>query len=232
MIKAFILILVLLLVSIFCRWLAFNRMDSVALDLCIAAFIYNLFHALSITDSMQQFLDEEMMRCIVLFLFAFIVGAVHRHYSEMCQALIRNKIDKAKMALEFNRRNRMDDDEFDETDVSETLYFAQQTILDQAKQLAEKTIFVCYSAFIDRFSYNYLPKFLLKKKKQKGTKGFRPNKTAVRQGLADMVNALEIEGVEVLKETDFNIDEKNQMIGLCLFDLMELRSVLVALRIL
>lgn len=227
MLKALCVILLITVVSMVCRWLAFKRMDSVALDISLASFLYNLMYSIFISDSLDYFLHHELMRCIVILMFTIIIGAVHRYYFEINQARIKAKIDKARLALELQYKDVIEEDE------DERLIFENEMkIIDQVQKLAERSISVLYSQYIDAFAFDktFFKKFL-KDKKTKGTKGFRPNKTAVREGLAEILNTLEIEGIEKFKGEDFNIEIKSQAVGMILFDLMEVLSVIVAIRV-
>ena len=75
---SFLIILVMTLCSKFLRTLAFGRSDSVALELCICSFLYRLLAAVMEAPDWGFFFREELMRCLVLLLFAFVVAAVHK----------------------------------------------------------------------------------------------------------------------------------------------------------
>ena len=75
---------------------------------------------------------------------------------------------------------------------------------------------------------------LLKRTDKGEVKSFRKKKSLVRWAFADILNSLDItpEGEKKLNDRDLNIENRSQIIGMCIFDLLEVLSLLVALRIL
>ena len=103
------------------------------------------------------------------------------------------------------------------------------TVLDNTGLLARASIDVWYSQFMDKLFFR-----LLKRTDKGDVKSFRKKKSLVRWAFADILNSLDItpEGEKKLNDRDLNIENRSQIIGMCIFDALEVASLLVALRIL
>jgi len=215
---AFLVIVGMTVISKGLRSLAFGRADSIALDVSISAFFYCLIDSLLRSPTAEVFLHEELMRCIVLLLFAFIIAATHRHYKDMCMAKITSEVERLRSI-----RNHASGTPKSVQDAA-----MEKTVLDETELLARQAIEVWYSQFADRMFYRFL---------RGGDPGearsFKKKKTLVRWSFANILNSLGImdESDRKLNDQDFNIDNKSQIIGMLIFDSMMILSVLVAIRL-
>ena len=232
---SFLIILVMTLCSKFLRTLAFGRSDSVALELCICSFLYRLLAAVASLSGRRPapfrfryprgfFFREELMRCLVLLLFAFVVAAVHKYNKDLCMAQVDQLVRERRTVLRLCGR-------FDETDM---LQSPEEAILDNTGLLARASIDVWYSQFMDKLFYR-----LLRRADSGDVKrSFRKKKTLVRWAFAELLNSISL-GVhpengpelEALDDKAFNIPNKRQIVSMAVFDAMELLSLLVALKI-
>ena len=210
-------ILVMTLCSKFLRTLAFGRSDSIALEIAICSFLYDLVLAVKQSPDWAWFWREELMRCLVLLLFAFVIAAVHRHYKDLAMAKVDGHVERLRTILHQGRTPRPEERSF------------ADTVLDNTGLLARASIDVWYSQFVDKLFYR-----LLKRTDKDEVKSFRKKKSRVRWAFADILNGLDIttEQGQKLKDTDLNIENRSQIIGMCIFDALEVASLLVALRIL
>ena len=226
MLLALAVIIVMTLISKAIRQLATGRSDSIALEVALCSFTYNLIYSVAVTESPGDFVHHELMRCIVLLLFAFIIAAVHKHYKDLCMAQIDKQVDQLDTLYRMNQ-----DTEENEEDV--TLRGLRVTVLRNVGILAREAISVCYSTFIDRTVFNSSRlSGVLRKRDKKDTKGFRRNKSVVRQSFSDLLNNLGILGAKSIdRDRDLNIDEKSQITGLIIFDVLAILALLTAIRL-
>ena len=219
-----LIILAMTLVSKFLRTLAFGRSDSIALEICICAFLYNLLYALATSASLDVFVHRELMRCIVLLMFAFVVAAIHKYNKDLCMAQIERLVEQRRAVLQCTRGVR-------ELGAKESL---EETVLDHTPLLARASIDVWYSQFVDKGFFG-----ILKATDKGNVKSFRKKKSLVRWAFADLLNNLGItvtdpqhpEEPVILDDRSFNIANSKQIISMVVFDAMELLSLLVAARV-
>ena len=105
----FILILVIIFVSKFLRQLAFGRSDSIALEIAICSFIYNLITAVKASASVREFIDNELMRCLVLFFMAFVIAMVHHYYKEMSMQQLEAILQRLRMLKKYSENSQEED---------------------------------------------------------------------------------------------------------------------------
>lgn len=222
---SFAIILVMTFFSKYLRTLAFGRSDSVALELCICCFLYCLMSSLFAAQDLTVFLHNDLMRCIVLLFFAFVVAALHKYNKDLCMAQVDQIVRERKTVLKYSGRQR-------ELDAAQGV---EDAVLDNVGLLARASVDVWYSQFMDKLFY----RILKRTDKSDIKRSFRKKKTLVRWAFADLINSL---GIEVRDDSDpndpgtlddksFNISNKKQIISMVVFDSMELLSLLVALRI-
>lgn len=259
---AFGMIWLIACISMLVRWIAFNRMDSWALEISYAALIYNLLYGLWTSETVLEFYHNELFRCFVLLMSALAISGIHLHYAFVCKDKCRCYFQDAMLILkreaeqygiyfrEVGSNIEYDDDDEEYSAVGGVLYsemspeerfiledrkqtyLSKLVILKEANQLAQTSLSVCYSIFIDAFSYNHKG-FLRQRKKKDGgaSKGFRPKKTGVRIALANVINNLHIDGMPTLHEDDFNISLSQQKVGLIMFDVFEVLSLIIGSRV-
>lgn len=211
-------IVLMMLCSKALRSLAFGRPDSIALECSICSFLYYFIHSLATADSLSSFLHNDLMRCLVLLSFAFVIAALHRYNKSMCMARIELIINHLQDMLKHN--SRVADNEESHT--------IKETVLDNAGKLANQSIDVWYSQFADRWFYT-----LLKKADKGQVKSFKKKKALIRWSFADILNSLNLADMDEKKldDKDFNIPEKSQAISMLVFDLMACLSIIVALEL-
>lgn len=216
---AFLTIVFMTLVSKSLRSLAFGRADSIALDVSICSFLYALLSGLFASETFEVFLHGELMRCLVLLLFAFVIAATHRHYKDLCMAGIRTHIARLR-AVWDHRASR---------GTVPTEGSLEDTVLDEAELLAEQSIEVWYSQFADKLFYRFL-----RRADSDDVRSFKKKKSRIRWSFANLLNHLGImdENDVRLNDKDFNIDNRSQILGMVIFDTLMILSVLVAVRIL
>ena len=101
---SFAIILVMTLSSKFLRTLAFGRSDSIALELCICSFLYCLLSSLFAAPDWASFFHNDLMRCLVLLFFAFVVAAVHKYNKDLCMAQVDQIVRERKTVLKCSGR--------------------------------------------------------------------------------------------------------------------------------
>lgn len=260
---AFCLIWVIAGASMLIRWIAFSRMDSWAMEISVAALIYNILYGVYASETVADFCHKELLRCIVLLMFALAIAGIHLHYAFVCRDKCGDHFNNAILILRREAEHTAgiyfkevgdtfeyddDDEEYSMTggavyaemtpeerfrleDMKQS-YLSKLVILKEANTLAKSSLSVCYSIFIDAFSYNRRGILRHRKKKDGGaSKGFRPKKTGVRIALASIINNLHIDGMPTLHEDDFNISMQQQKTGLILFDVFEVLSLIVGCRV-
>ena len=213
----FILILVIIFVSKFLRQLAFGRSDSIALEIAICSFIYNLITAVKASASVREFIDNELMRCLVLFFMAFVIAMVHHYYKEMSMQQLEAILQKLRMLKKYSEYSQEEDTVLEEK------------ILEHTYMIARQSIDVWYSQFADILFYRFL-----KKVDSSEEKSFKKKKSLVRWGFADILNNLPVMRYSAetkLTDKDLNINNKRQITGMVIFDLMQFLSLAVAIRL-
>lgn len=208
------------LISKYLRQLAFGRADSIALELSICSFLYNLFYATTKTNNISDFFQNELLRCITLLLFAFIIAVVHHYYKCMCMQKVERIVDKYSSKL---------DEQIDSKSIeNESEWNLEKTVLDHIEVIAQQSIDVWYSEFVDALLYRFI-----KKTNRPEEETLRKKKSIIRWAFADILNAMEVtkKSNKKLNDRDFNIDIKNQKMGMVIFDTMEILSIIVAVRI-
>ncbi len=259
---AFCLIWVIAGVSMLIRWIAFSRMDSWAMEISVAALIYNILYGIYASETIAEFCRNELLRCIVLLMFALAIAGIHLHYAFVCRDKCSDHFNNAMLIIKREAgasdiffKEIGDSIEYDDDDAEFSMtggaiysekteeerfmledmkqsYLSKLVILKEANTLAKSSLSVCYSIFIDAFSYNRRGILRHRKKKDGGaSKGFRPKKTGVRIALANIINNLHIDGMPTLHEDDFNISMQQQKTGLILFDVFEVLSLIVGCRV-
>ena len=259
---AFALIWLIAGLSMLARWIAFGRMDSWALEISASALFFNIVYGVCVSESAGDFLHNELARCVILLFFLLAIAAVHFHFLSVCKSKCKAIFNSALQQIQNEaKEDRIffkqvgdefiyddDEDEFSQAggviyanltpeqlfdlEDKKLAYMSKLVILNEAKQLSEASLSVCYSIFIDAFSYNHRGILRRRKKKDGGaSKGFRPKKTGVRIALANIINNLQINGMRTLHEDDFNISLSEQKIGLILFDVFEVLALIVGSRL-
>lgn len=212
-----IIIICMTLISKFMRQLAFGRADSIALEVAVCSFLYNFLYATSKSRSMGEFIHGELLRCITLLLFAFIIAIVHHYYKSMCMQKVEKIVDGLSTRL---------GDQDDEKNKSERDF--EKALLKHTEVIAQQSIDVWYSEFVDALLYRFI-----KKTNRPEEKTLRKKKSIIRWAFADILNAMEVtkKNNKKLNDRDFNIDIQNQKMGMVIFDTMEILSIIVAVRI-
>ena len=213
----FLLLLLVIFISKFLRQLAFGRSDSIALEVAICSFIINLIIAVTKSATAAEFFENEFMRCLVLFLMAFVIAMVHHYYKELCMQQIDAIIQKLRTMKKY-------------TDIDEGEYEAlEEKILNNTYLIAKQSVDVWYSQFADVLFYRFL-----KKVDSSEEKSFKKKKGLIRWGFADILNNLPVmlHSAEVkLTDKDLNINNRRQITGMVIFDLMQFLSLAVAVRL-
>ena len=213
----FFVLLLIIFISKFLRQLAFGRSDSIALEVAICSFMFNMVIAVTKSSSASEFFENELMRCLVLFLMAFVIAMVHHYYKELCMQQIEGIIQKLRTMKKYS-------------DVEEGEYeLLEEKILDNTYLIAKQSVDVWYSQFADVLFFRFL-----KKVDSSEEKSFKKKKGLIRWGFADILNSLPVMqyGAEAkLTDKDLNINNRRQITGMIIFDLMQFLSLAVAIRL-
>ncbi|MCR5325090.1 MAG: hypothetical protein K6E85_17680 [Lachnospiraceae bacterium] len=211
------ILLIVIFISKFLRQLAFGRSDSIALEVAICSFMFNFVIAVTKSASAAEFFENELMRCLVLLLMAFIIAMVHHYYKELCMQQIDAILQKLRTMKKYS-------------DVDEGEYaILEQKILDHTYLIAKQAVDVWYSQFADIMFFRFLKKF-----DSSEEKSFKKKKGLIRWGFADILNSLPVMqyGAEAkLTDKDLNINNRRQITGMVIFDLMQFLSLAVAIRL-
>ena len=142
----FFVLLLIIFISKFLRQLAFGRSDSIALEVAICSFMFNMVIAVTKSSSASEFFENELMRCLVLFLMAFVIAMVHHYYKELCMQQIEGIIQKLRTMKKYS-------------DVEEGEYeLLEEKILDNTYLIAKQSVDVWYSQFADVLFFRFLKK--------------------------------------------------------------------------
>lgn len=233
-IKSLFLILCMTLSGKLLRQTAFGRPDSIALDVSICCFLYNLMVVAGSWTGLIPFFREEFLRCLVLFLFAFITAFVHRQNKKKCVRKVGQISAEMKAAAGYAGT----DSAANETHPDR---IAEATVLDHLELLAQSAIDVWYSQFADAMFNRQLKAFYDKKHpnedaraRNKG-RSFKEKKKRVRSAFAAIVNSLPVMNGKMMRskysDEDFNIGNEDQIMGMIIFDIMMVLSLVVAVRL-
>jgi len=173
-------------------------------------------------------LEKYLLRNLVLFSLFVIACAAHRFYFEQCMKAVKARIDSSKSVIEEN--------------IEMSSHADSLVALEDMKLISRRCISVCYSRFIDRMCQDtpILRRFMNLINHNGSSKGFKHNKTMLRQKLANVASYLINDALSNneyiayknrLREDDFNIPEKMQMEGLFTFQVLPVLAVLIGSRI-
>lgn len=197
----FILIAVISAISIFFRWFAFNRVDSVALEISIVSFAFRVFETIGKYQS-KEIAGYDIGLCIAL--FAFVVALSYIHHANHATLLekIKKLIDDAKP----EQRNK--DEEINEAaDI-------KREALDNTFLLARHAIFLTYSYFLEERINFYI----------------RQGKKKARDNYARLINSLSKLSFTV-QESDLLLSKGAQIAGLLICFVLAGFSVLLVVLI-
>lgn len=230
--QTFIVIVVLVGCGMLFRWIAFDRTDSFAVEVSIISFMVNLVYSLKKATSFQDFKEHYLLRCIILLLIILMTCVVHRLFFEWCYNSICIKIDNVKKYVLSNEKSKGHNHKID----------IASEYLDDVKIVTRRSLYICYSRFIDKMCQNtpVLRSFMNMINKNKSNKGFKHNKTALRDSLADLTTYCISTGIggkedfaveNAFTEEDFNIGMKAQMAGLFAFQVLPILAIIIGSRI-
>lgn len=136
-----LVILVFTGISVFFRWLAFNRVDSVAFDLSVSSMAYTLLKPVLSSNSWSEFINaicdrDWLLCCFFSVAIVVVLAIIHHYFFGKLFMQIENKIAETKRKLTGNNSNR-------------TL---KSDALDATIPLARHAVFLSYITFIKRFS--------------------------------------------------------------------------------
>ena len=233
-IKSLFLILCMTLFSKFLRQTAFGRPDSIALDVSICCFLYNLFIVAGNWSGPASFFKNEFLRCLILLIFAFITAFVHRQNKKKCVKNIRQMITDMKAAGGYEGA----DSAAAETQPDR---ITEATVLDNLEVLAQSSIDVWYSQFADALFNRQLKALNDRLTSGTGSRNrnkrvsFKEKKRRVRVAFASIVNSLPVMNGKMMRskysDEDFNIGNEDQIMGMIIFDIMMVLSLIVAVRL-
>ena len=240
----FSLLIIALMVgcSKFLRQYAVGRPDSLALDVAICSFLFNLILAIKNSPDLLFFLRHELLRCIVLFAFAFVISYLHKRNKKELMVQIAGTVSEIKAAGDYQGT------ESAREEVGQRKRIMEATILDHLEVLARSAIDVWYSQFADAMFKKPLQKMSGKKKRspdgtateendlqKRRNQTFKKEKRKVRSAFVDIVNSLPTVNERMRRakysDEDFNIGNRKQIVSMIVFDVMEVLAVLVAIRI-
>lgn len=230
-IQALFIILCMTFGSKFLRQTAFGRPDSIALDVSICCFLYNLMIIAGKWAGLTWFFKEEFLRCLLLFLFAFITAFVHRQNKKKCVQRVARIAAEIKAAGEYTGEgNELQADRI-----------MEETVLDNLEVLAGSSIDVWYSQFADAMFGRQLKAFYNRKHagdagtEKSKSRSFKEKKKRVRSAFAAIVNSLPTMNGKMMRakysDEDFNIGNEDQIMGMLIFDIMMAFSLILAVRL-
>lgn len=214
--------------DLFFRWLAFDKTESCAVEITFVSFAVNFAYSVISCAGAGDFLEKYLMRNVILFALFALSCAAHRFYFEQCMKGVIKRVEAAKTVIKESSEMSRQVDVVD--------------MLDDMELVSRRCISVCYSRFIDRLCQDtpVLRGFMNLINHNGSSKGFKHNKTVLRQKLASVVSHLIKEALgdneyvaykNRLREDDFNISENMQMIGLFTFQVLPVLAIIIGSRI-
>lgn len=192
------LIFMISAISIFFRWLAFNRVDSVALDISLVCFSFRIFETFMKYKS-GSMSGKDILLCVLSF---FIVLALSVFHSFNYSTLIRNircAIDKAKPP------------EDEDDDKTRELNKLKREALDNTFPLARHAIFLSYSQVLEEKLQIFV----------------RKGKKVARENFEKLINSLDGIR-HPIGPSDLLLPPAAQIKGLILFFILGTASVVLA----
>ena len=233
-IKPLFIILLMSLSSKFLRQTAFGRSDSIALDVSICSFLYNLMIVAGAWSGLMWFVREESLRCLLLFLFAFITAFVHKQNKKKCVRKAGRIVTEIRTAGGYSDISGAGN----ETKPDRIM---EATVLDNLELLAQSSIDVWYSQFADAMFGKQLKAFYDRRNsggqstEKNKTRSFKEKKRRIRSAFAAIVNSLPTMNGKMMRtkysDEDFNIGNEDQIMGMLIFDVMMALSLIVAVRL-
>lgn len=197
----FTIIAVISAISIFFRWLAFNRVDSVALEISIVSFAFRVFETIVKYQS-KELAGTDIFLCIVSFLLVVALSCIHHSNYATLLEKIKDLIDNAKP----EQRNK--DEEINEAND------IKREALDNTFLLARHAIFLTYSYFLEEIFNLYI----------------RRGKKKARDNYARLINSLSKLSFTV-QESDLLLSKGTQIAGLLICFVLGGISVLLVVLI-
>lgn len=177
-------IVALSVISIFFRWYAFNRVDSVALEISVVSFAFRVFETIGKYQS-NEFTRKDIALCVLSLLPVAALSFLHHsNYSTLLEK-IRRLIERAKPDL-GNRAKEV-----------EEANAIKREGLDKTLPLARHAIFLTYSYFLEE-KFNFY---------------IRRGKKNARENYARLLKTLSKLNFNV-QESDLLLDEGAQIGGL------------------
>lgn len=236
---SFLIIAFMTACSKFLRQYGFGRADSIALDIAICSFLFNLIVVIKTFTDPAAFLRHELLRCVLLLVFPLVISVIHHQNKKRCMKKI------AGIVAEIKAAGRYEGDDSAANEIGSRGRFTEATILDNLEILANSSIDVWYSQWADAAFRKPLGKYyeLTHAKDEKKddvrairkSRSFKEKKKKVRSAFVDIVNSLPTVNGQLTRasyaDEDFNIDNRRQIIGIVTFDVMAVLSVILAVRI-
>lgn len=179
-----IVITVISAISIFLRWFAFNRVDSVALEIAVVSFAFLVFETIGKYQS-NELVGKDIIKCVVSLLLVILLSCFHHScYSSLLER-IKELIDRAKPEKKntSEKGNEAND--------------IKREALDNTLPLARHAIFLTYSYFLEE-KFNFY---------------IRRGKKNARENYARLLNSLSKLSFRV-QESDLLLPTGTQMAGL------------------
>lgn len=193
-----VLIIGISTVSILFRWLAFNRVDSVALELSLVSFSVRVVETL-IKYQEGAFSEKDIQYCGFLFGLVLLLSGFHAFSYQILTQKIRTVIDRAKPQKGTD------------TEKTKELNELKRQALENTLPLARHAIFLSYSYFLEERLGHYL---------RKGKKNARENYAKLIISLAG--------GQYTVEPSDLLLPTPAQLIGLLIFLGLGILSVVLA----
>lgn len=186
-------------ICIFFRWFAFNRVDSVALEVSAVSFSFRVFETVTKYQS-QNIAGKDILLCVLsCLLFVALSCFHHANYSTLYEK-IKGVIDNAKPKLE------------NDTEETKGENAIKREALDNTLPLARHAIFLSYSHFLENKLGFYI----------------RRGKKDARENYAKLLNSLSKLSFKV-QESDLLLSEQTQKGGLLSFLVLGIFSILLAI---
>lgn len=186
-------------ISIFFRWFAFNRVDSVALELSVISFSFRIFEIIANYPD-KGLPGKDILLCIISCLLIVILSCFHHvNYSTLYEK-IKSIIDNAKPKTENDTEETKGENDI------------KREALDNALPLARHAIFLTYSYFLEKKIGHYI----------------RRGKKDARTNYARLLNSLSKLNFKV-QEFDLLLPKEAQKGGLLIFLVLGILSIILAI---
>lgn len=201
MITKIVAIVAISAISIFFRWVAFNRVDSVAMELSVVSFSARVLESIA-KYQVGELTGTDIILCVSSLALVMILSFVHHSLYSSLLERIKEIVNNAKPGMESDAEENEEERAKNEI---------KRQALDNTLPLARHAIFLSYSYFLEH-KFNFY---------------IRRGKKNARENYAKLINSLSKLSYTT-QASDLLLPPGTQKGGLVVFSLLGVVSVFLA----